>query len=91
MTAPDLAPTAVPTSTAPTTAHAGRPLGLTYARQISPDEQPVLAGLVYDQDRQITVFQDGRALADDPLVAETWGSHQTNFDNQPEKDWDKVD
>lgn len=90
MTAPDLAPTAVP-STAPTTGRAGRPLGLAYARQISSEERPVLDGLVYDEDRQITVFRDGSALADNPRLGDTWGPYQTNFDNQPEQDWDKVD
>lgn len=90
MTASVLTPTAVPTATV-AAEPVGRPLGLSYARQVSPAEQTVHAGLVYDEDRQITVCPDGSARADNPLVAETWGPYQTQFDNQTQEDWDKVD
>ena len=90
MTASVLAPTAVPTATA-LTEPVGRPLGLSYARQVPPAERPVLDGLVYDEDRQITVCRDGTALADNPLVAETWGTTDTRYDSQYEPDQVKVD
>lgn len=58
-----------------------RPFGLSFASTVPANEREPLAGLRYDEWRQVTITADGSALAEQPMTAGSTTPTDTRYDS----------